>query len=121
MNYDIEKIKNLLSKGYIRKFHKKKIISFIEQLQQENNNIKEIEEAHHQLNGNLINQNKELTKKYNLSLSLLIEYDMPCEKDNFMNKNSDYCEKICGCDNEIYKKCWDKFIEDKLSKGEKDE
>lgn len=74
-------------------------------------------------NKQLLEENKELKEKYNLALTLLLEYDMPCEKDDFMNNDIDYCEMNCSVDNEIFKNCWSKFIEDKLKerKGEKNE
>lgn len=62
---------------------------------------------------------EQLQKKYNKALSLLLKYNMPCEIDGFMDKNTDYCSNNCGVDDEIFKKCWDKYIEDKL-KGNKE-
>ena len=60
-----------------------------------------------------------MKKKYIKALELLSEYNMPCEIDDFMDSHTDYCMDNCSVDEEIYKKCWDKFIEWKL--GEEDE
>lgn len=57
---------------------------------------------------------KRLNNKYNKALELLIDYNLPCEVDDFMNVHSDYCETHCGVDEEQYKRCWNKFIEWKL-------
>ena len=59
-------------------------------------------------------QIQKLQQKYDKALSLLLEYNLPCEIDEFMDKKSDYCELNCGVDNEVFKKCWDKFIEQKI-------
>lgn len=56
--------------------------------------------------------------KYNKALELLVDFNLPCEKDDFNLLYSDYCEKHCGVDEEQFKKCWDKFIEWKLNKEE---
>lgn len=63
---------------------------------------------------------KQLQQKYNQALTLLAN-ETPCEIDDFMNKNTDYCFINCGVDDEVFKKCWDKFIEDKLKGGEDNE
>ena len=55
-----------------------------------------------------------LNNKYSKALELLIDYNLPCEIDDFMNVHSDYCETNCGVDEEQYKRCWNKFIEWKL-------
>lgn len=68
----------------------------------------------------LLDKYNDLQEKYNKALELLSEYNMPCEKEDFMNKNEDYCFKNCGVDEEIYKKCWDKFIEQELEKSDKE-
>ncbi len=52
-----------------------------------------------------------LKKKYNKALELLVDYNLPCEYDEFNIENSDYCEINCSVDDEVYKKCWDKYIE----------
>lgn len=77
--------------------YSKELYNYIEQLQQENNQLKE---------------------KYNKALELLVEFGMACEKDDFMLKHSDYCEIHCGVDEEQYKKCWDKYIEWKIKDEE---
>ena len=55
-----------------------------------------------------------LQQKYDKSLELLCDYNMPCEIDEFMNVHSDWCEINCSYDGEVFKKCWDKFIEWKI-------
>lgn len=65
----------------------------------------------------MINKDKEierLNNKYNKALELLIDYNLPCEVDDFMNVHSDYCETHCGVDKEQYKRCWNKYIEWKI-------
>lgn len=69
----------------------------------------------------LMEEVNKLELKYDKALELLSEYNMPCEIDDFMNKNVEYCSKNCGVDEEIFKKCWDKFIEQELEKSDKDE
>lgn len=61
---------------------------------------------------------QELKKKYEKSLELLIEYNLPCEIDNFNTKeeNLEYCFKNCSVDERIYIKCWNRFIEQELEK-----
>lgn len=55
-----------------------------------------------------------LNNKYNKTLELLIDYNLPCEVDDFMYVHSDYCETHCGVDKEQYKRCWNKYIEWKI-------
>ena len=59
-------------------------------------------------------------EKYNKALQLLTEYNLPCEIDNFNTKeeNLDYCSRNCSVDEEIYIKCWDRFIEQSLKEVE---
>lgn len=57
---------------------------------------------------------KKLQKKLDKAIELLIEYNMPCEMNGFMNKNVDYCSSNCGVDEEVFKKCWLKYIEQEL-------
>jgi len=59
-----------------------------------------------------------LNKKYEKALELLSDYNMPCDIDNFNMKdeNIDYCSMNCGNDKEIFKKCWDRYITQNLSK-----
>ena len=59
----------------------------------------------------VINERDLLKEKYDKALKMLSTYNLPCELDDFMNKNTDYCQKACGVDEEIFKKCWDKYIE----------
>lgn len=57
-----------------------------------------------------------LKEKYNKALRLLTEYNLPCEIDSFNAKdeNLEYCSKNCSVDEEIFIKCWDRFIEQEL-------
>lgn len=59
---------------------------------------------------------KNLKNKYNKALQLLTEYNLPCEIDSFNAKdeNLEYCSKNCSVDEEIFIKCWDRFIEQEL-------
>lgn len=61
-------------------------------------------------------ENELLKKKLNKAIELLIEYNIPCEKNDFMNKNVDYCSRNCGVDEEVFKKCWLRYIEQELEK-----
>lgn len=61
---------------------------------------------------------KKLHQKYNKALELLCEYNMPCEIDDFMDKNTDYCSINCSVNDEVFKECWNRFIEEKLEKRE---
>lgn len=65
---------------------------------------------------NLKKENELLKKKLNKAIELLIEYNMPCEMNDFMNKNVDYCSSNCGVDKEVFKKCWLRYIEQELEK-----
>ena len=63
-------------------------------------------------------ENQSLKDKYNKALSVLAEYYPPCELDGFMDKNVDYCSINCGVDEEVFKECWNRYIEQQL-KGDK--
>lgn len=58
----------------------------------------------------------ELERKLDKAIELLIEYNMPCEINDFMNKNVDYCMDNCSVDEEVFKKCWLRYIELELKK-----
>lgn len=62
----------------------------------------------------IIDERDVLKKQLDCALEILSELSPPCEFDNFMNKHIDYCSKNCGADEEIFKKCWLMYIEDKL-------
>lgn len=64
-------------------------------------------------------KNRYLEEKYNKALELLSEYQMPCDIDEFNIKNTDYCSSNCSVDEEVYKKCWNRYIEQELDKEEK--
>lgn len=55
-----------------------------------------------------------LQKKYEKVLSIMSSFYPPCELDGFMDKNAEYCFMNCGLDDEIFKKCWDRYIEESL-------
>lgn len=56
-----------------------------------------------------------LQQKYDKVLELLVDFDLPCENDDFnTTAGLDYCSKNCSNDDEQYKKCWNKFIEWRL-------
>lgn len=59
-------------------------------------------------------KNYHLEKKYNKALELLKDYNMPCDIDDFMNKNVDYCSRNCSVDDEVFKECWNRYIEQEL-------
>lgn len=62
----------------------------------------------------MVLSNCELGVKLDCSLEMLAEWGPPCELDGFMDKHSDYCEKNCSVDEEVFKKCWLMYIKDKL-------
>lgn len=59
-------------------------------------------------------ENKHLKDKYDCVLKMLADHNPPCELDGFMDKHTDYCSFNCGVDEEIFKKCWDLYIEDMI-------
>ncbi len=65
-------------------------------------------------------ENQILIKKYNKALQLLIDYNLPCEIDDFNTKeeNIDYCFQNCSVDESIFIKCWDRFIEQEIEKSD---
>ena len=65
-------------------------------------------------NAKLIKENNLLKDKYNQALSILAELEPPCELDGFMDKNVDYCFTNCGVDEEVFKECWNRYIQQKL-------
>ena len=67
------------------------------------------EELFNEMN-NWKEESKKLQTKYDITLSMLADYSPPCEIDGFMDKNTDYCSINCGVDEEIFKKCWDRYI-----------
>ena len=67
---------------------------------------------------NLQKENQELKKQLDCALGLLSENCPPCEKNGFMDRYSDYCERNCGVDEEIFKKCWLMYIKDKTKEVE---
>lgn len=63
-------------------------------------------------------KNYHLEKKYGKALELLKNYNMPCDIDEFNIKNADYCSMNCSVDEEVFKACWDLYIEQELEKVE---
>ena len=70
--------------------------------------------------GILWNYITNLQEKYDKALELLVDFNMPCEIDNFNLLDTDYCELNCSVDDEQYKKCWNKFIEWRLQGVDKE-
>lgn len=60
-----------------------------------------------------IEEIKNLRKKYDKALEILLSYSVPCEKFYFVNKDIRFCHglKKCETDDVTYKYCWDKYIE----------
>lgn len=75
-------------------------------------------EFYKDLSEQLEKENKELKKQLDCALEILSEMYPPCERDDFMDKYSDYCQLNCGVDEEVFKKCWLMYIEDKLKEVE---
>lgn len=63
-------------------------------------------------------KNYRLEKKYDKALELLKDYNMPCDIDEFNIKNADYCSMNCSVDEEVFKACWDLYIEQELENEE---
>lgn len=70
--------------------------------------------------GILWNYITNLQEKYDKALELLVDFNMPCEIDDFNLLDTDYCELNCSVDDEQYKKCWNKFIEWRLQGVDKE-
>lgn len=66
-------------------------------------------------------ENQEYKEKYNKALELLASCKLPCDIDNFntMEDHIEYCIKNCSVDEEIFIKCWDRFITQKIEKSDK--
>lgn len=61
----------------------------------------------------------DLDKKYNYALNMLLElYGPPCEMitkgEEFMNSDIDRCMTACGVDDEVFRECWNRYIEREL-------
>lgn len=63
---------------------------------------------------NFCRETENYRKKYNEALSVLANFEPPCELDGFMDKNVDYCFDNCGVDEEVFKECWNRYIQQKL-------
>lgn len=66
----------------------------------------------------------DLDKKYKYALDILLEiYGPPCEMktkgEEFMNADIDYCATNCGVDDEVFRECWNRYIEMELGKEQK--
>lgn len=59
-------------------------------------------------------ENQKLKKQLDYALKLLSEIYLPCDIDGFMDNHSDYCQINCGVDEDVFKKCWLLYIEEKL-------
>lgn len=66
-------------------------------------------------------ENQQLKEKYNKALELLASCKLPCDIDNFntIEDHIEYCIKNCSVDEEIFIKCWDRFITQKIEKSDK--
>ena len=69
-------------------------------------------------NTELLEENRKLRSKLDYALKLLSDIYPPCEIDGFMDKHSDYCQMNCGVDEDVFKKCWLLYIEEKLNEVE---
>lgn len=76
-----------------------KIVNYINELQQEN---------------------RQMSLKYNQALSILSDFNLPCELEGFMDKNTDYCSLNCSMNDDVFNKCWNRYIEQELEKGVSD-
>lgn len=62
---------------------------------------------------------EQLENRYNKALEILSDYNMPCEYEKPIIPD-EYCEENCEASDEVYKKCWNKYIE-LILKGDSDE
>lgn len=69
-------------------------------------------------NTELLEENQKLRIKLDYALKLLSDIYPPCEIDGFMDKHSAYCQMNCGVDEDVFKKCWLLYIEEKLKEVE---
>jgi hypothetical protein len=81
------------------------------------------EELYDEMN-NWRNETKELKQKvnqienkYNKALELLVDFNLPCERQMFMDRYSEWCELNCSVSDKCYKRCWNKYIEVELEKS----
>lgn len=108
------------------------LLSYIEQLEKENEtlgeivNIKDEQLKEMQMQKtdytavNILEAKiEQLENKYNKALEILSDYNMPCEYVKPIIPD-EYCEENCKVSDEVYKKCWNKHIELTL-KGDSDE
>ena len=65
----------------------------------------------------LLDYINQLENKYNKALELLVYFNLPCERQMFMDRYSEWCELNCSVSDECYKKCWNKYIEAELEKS----
>lgn len=64
----------------------------------------------------LLNYIEQLENRYNKALEILSDYNMPCEYKKPIIPD-EYCEENCEVSDEVYKKCWNKYIELTLKGG----
>ena len=91
----------------------------IEHLKNNNKTLVAQKEEAYRIANKEYEENQSLKEKYNQALSILAEYSPPCELDGFMDKNTDYCSINCGVDEDVFKECWNRYIEQKV-KGDKE-
>lgn len=65
-------------------------------------------------------ENQKLKAKYNKALEILVDYQLPCEIDNFniKDENIDYCSRNCSVDEKIFIECWNRYIEQQMKEVE---
>ena len=85
-----------------------KLGSALNVLEKENKKYKNLGFEH------LCKRNEQLENKYNKALELLVEFSMPCERDDFNLVDTDWCELNCSNDGETFPKCWNRWIEWRL-------
>lgn len=82
--------------------------------------IRELKERIKQLDDGFmacVEEKCEIAEEYDKALQILSDYYPPCEKDNFMDENTEYCSINCGVDEEVFKECWRRYIKQELEKG----
>ena len=106
--------KKMNSYPKLKEWTKEEILNQIKNGEIDNEFIAEYISKRDRVYNKLIDVIDELKIKHDKTLEMLSEHSIPCEIDGFMDKNVDYCSRNCGVDEEVYKKCWDRFIEQKI-------
>lgn len=90
-----------------------------EQLEEMLVNVMHIDHEKAQMISELEYKYEVMEREYEKAIEILIECNLPCEMNDFMNRNVDYCSMNCGVDEEVFKKCWRKYIRQEIGEERK--